>query len=458
MDQTLLVIDDEEMIRSMLSEVMAEAGYTVTAAADGQEALDALELHGPAHFDFVLCDIKMPRVDGLQFLERARAMECAAPIVVMSAYGSVDTAIEAIHRGACDYISKPFKRDEVLFTLRKVEERERLLRENRELRRALERDYGFESIVARSGRMRAAVEMMRKVADVRSAVLFLGEPGTGKEMLARALHYNSHRKGGPFVAVNCSGIHEQLLEAELFGQERGAFIDATRTRRGALEEAEGGTLFLKEIGDLPSFLQVRLLRALQEGASRRVGGSRDIRVDVRVVASAVRGLEEEVSQGRFREDLFYRLNVIPIAVPPLRERRDDTPLLVNGFLRRYARETGTEVRSLTPDAMEAVLRHAWKGNVRELENVLERAVVLSEGAAIEASCLAPWLIEEAAGEGSFRLEPGDCSIKKVVARVEEELIGRALRQTHGNRTEASRILEISHRTLLYKMKDYGIQG
>ncbi len=457
MSHTLLIVDDEEIVRTMLGEVLTDADYTVSEAADGQAALDLLELQGPAFFDFILCDIKMPRVDGLQFLDRARALGCPAPIVMMSAYGTMDTAIHAIHLGAYDYISKPFKTDEVLFTLRKAEERERLLRENQELRRAVQEAHGLEKVVARSTRMRAAVELLKRVADYRSTVLLSGEPGTGKELLGRALHYSSKRRDAPFVAISCSGMPDHLLEAELFGQERGAFIDATRTKRGALEEAQGGTLFLKEITQMAPFLQVRLLKALQEGSARRVGGSRDIGVDVRVLAAATGDLEEAVKEGRFREDLFYRLNVITIRVPPLRERRDDLPLLANLFLHRFARETETPVRSLTPDALEALLRYSWKGNVRELENVLERAVVLADAPVIDADHLAPWLAEEDQ-DGRLALGPDDCSIKKVVARVEEELIRRALRRTGGNRTTASRLLEISHRTLLYKIKDYGIQG
>lgn len=457
MSYTLMIVDDEEIVRTMLGEVLTDAGYTVSTAADGQEALETLELQGAAFFDFILCDIKMPRVDGLQFLDRAHAMGCPAPIVMMSAYGTVDTAIRAIHLGAYDYISKPFKTDEVLFTLRKAEERERLLRENQALRNAAQHAHHLENVIARSARMRAAVELMKRVADYRSTVLFSGENGTGKELLGRALHYSSNRKDAPFVAVSCSGMPDQLLEAELFGQERGAFIDATRTKRGALEEAQGGTLFLKEICHLAPFLQVRLLKALQEGISRRVGGSRDIPVDVRVMAAAVGDLDEAVREDRFREDLFYRLNVITIRVPPLRERRDDLPLLATMLLQRFARETATPVRSLTPDALEALLRYSWKGNVRELENVIERAVLLADGPTIDAARLAASLVEED-GDGLLALGPEDCSIKKVVARVEEELIRRALRKTGGNRTTASRILEISHRTLLYKIKDYAIQA
>ncbi len=456
MGSRLLVIDDEKMVREMLVDLMSGAGYEVSAAADGQEAVELLDARGPDFFDFLLCDVRMPRVSGLEFLEHARNRGCTAPIIVMSAYGDMDTAIEAMKLGAYDYISKPFKTDEVLLTLKKAEERERLLQENRELKRTVQSTYRFENLVAKSPKMLAIFDVLRKVADYRSAVLFLGESGTGKEVLARALHYNSKRRDGPFLSVDCGAAPEQTLEGDLFGHERGAFADATRSKRGALEEAQGGTLLLKEVGQLAPFLQVRLLRTLQEGTFRRAGGSRDLPLEVRVVAAASPELPDRVAQGQFREELFYRLNVIPVTVPPLRERRDDLPLLVSHFLRRFAAETGKEVRSLSPEAMDAILRYSWKGNVRELENLLERAVVLVEGPVIGLGHLAPWLQEDGR-DGALGLSPEDSSIKKVSARMEEELIRRALRRTGGNRTEASRILEISHRTLLYKIKGYGIK-
>ncbi|GAB4278769.1 MAG: sigma-54 dependent transcriptional regulator [Deferrisomatales bacterium] len=456
MDRTLLIVDDEKIVRETLGELMTEAGYAVTAVADGQEALDRLEALGHDYFDYVLCDIKMPRIDGLEFLRRARGNGCTATIIVMSGYGSVDTALEALKMGAYDYISKPFKTDEVLLTLRKAEERERLIRENRELRQAIQREYRFENIVAKSPKMHAIFDVIRKVADYRSSVLFTGERGTGKELLARALHYNSKRREAPFVSINCKAVPEQLLESELFGHETGAFAGAARGKAGAFEQGQGGTLFLEEVGELPEFLQVRLLRTLQEGVVRRVGGGADIPVDVRVVAATETDLAREVEQGRFRDDLFYRLNVIPIRVPPLRERRDDIPVLVEHFLRRYARETGKRVESLTPEAMEALLRYSWRGNVRELENVIERAVVMAEGSVVDLTHLSPW-VDGDGGVGFLGIGPDEYSIKKVVARVEEELIRRALRKTGGNRTAASKLLEISHRTLLYKIKDYSIE-
>ncbi|GAB6063011.1 sigma-54-dependent transcriptional regulator [Deferrisoma palaeochoriense] len=455
MTHTLLIVDDEAIVRETLASILADEGYTVTEAADGQEALDLLDERGADAFDFVLCDIKMPRVDGLEFLRKARARGCTSTIVMMSAYGTVDTALEALKLGAYDYISKPFKTDEVLLTLKKAEERERLLRENRALKEAIRREYRFENLVARSPRMQAVLELLAKVADYRTSVLLVGEAGTGKEVLARALHANSRRADGPFLKVNCRAVPEAVLEAELFGHEPGAFGDVPRARPGLFERAQGGTLFLEDVDGLPPFLQVRLLRVLQEGVTRRVGGAADLPVDVRVVSASQVDLKKLVAEGGFREDLYYRLSVIPVLVPPLRERREDIPLLVNRFLERFAQETGKPVTGVSAEGMEMLLRYGWPGNVRELENVIERAVVMADGTAIEANHLSPWIQE--GQDGLFpAIGPDEYSIKKVVARVEEELIRRALRKTRGNRSRASRLLEISHRTLLYKIKDYGI--
>jgi len=330
-----------------------------------------------------------------------------------------------------------------------------LIRENRALREAIRREYQFENLVARSARMRAVLELLAKVADYRTSVLLVGEAGTGKEMLARALHYNSRRGDGPLLKVNCRAMPDAVLESELFGHEPGAVSDAPRARAGLFEQAQGGTVFLEDVDGLPAFLQVRLLRVLQEGVVRRAGGTADLPVDVRVVSSCRVDLKKAVSEGSFREDLYYRLSVIPVLVPPLRERREDIPLLVNRFLDRFARETGKSVTGVSAEGMEMLLRYRWPGNVRELESVIERAVVMAEGPVIDEAHLSPWIQEDQ--EGVFPgIGPDEYSIKKVVARVEEELIRRALRKTRGNRSRASRLLEISHRTLLYKIKDYEI--
>ena len=455
MTKSVLLIDDEETMRLMLTDLLTSEGYEVTPAIDGQDGVETLERLGATFFEFILCDIRMPRMDGLEFLEQAKSLECSATIIMMSAYGSLDIAVEALKHGAYDYLSKPFRTDEVLLTLRKAEEREKLLRENRELRESIQRDHEMGNMVVKSTQMQEVTGLLHRVADYNSAVLFIGESGVGKEALARALHYNSKRHNARFLSLNCSAVPEQLLESELFGQERGAFPDAARTTPGALAAAKGGTVFLEEVRKLPQFIQIRLVKALQDGHTHRAGGTEEYPVEARVIASCLTDLQLAVDDGSFREDLYYRLNVIPIHVPPLRDRRDDIPPLVDRFIARYAAEADKEVRGVAPDAMEAILRYGWKGNVRELENVIERAVVLAEGPVLEAEHLAPWLHDEQ-GRGVFGVLPDDYSIKKSTARVEAELIRRALRKTGGNRTEASKILEISHRTLLYKLKDYHI--
>jgi len=457
MTRSVLLIDDEETLRLMLNDLLTHEGYQVTPAADGQEGVEILERYGPDAFLFILCDIRMPRMDGLEFLERAKVLGCSATIIMMSAYGSLDIAVEALKQGAYDYLSKPFRTDEVLLTLRKAEEREKLLRENRELRESLCSAHDLGNVVAKSPQMQEVAGLIRRVADYNAAVLLVGESGVGKETLARTMHYSSKRRDARFLAVNCSAVPEYLLEAELFGQEGGGPGGAARSTPGALELGKGGTVYLKEIGKVPAFIQVRLLNALQEGRSRRAGGTAEYPVEARVMASCLTDLQQAVDEGTFREDLYYRLNVIPVHVSPLRERRDDIPPLVDQFIAKYAAESDKEIRGVAPDAMEAILRYGWKGNVRELENVIERAVVLAEGPVLAAEHLAPWLHDEQ-GRGVFGVLPDDYSIKKAAARVEEELIRRALRKTGGNRTEASKILEISHRTLLYKLKDYQIDA
>lgn len=457
MDQAVLVIDDEKAVRDTLETLLTREGYRVTTAADGEEALEILEKQGGDGFEYILCDVKMPKMDGLEFLRRARISGCRSAMVVMSGYGTVDTAIEAIKLGAYDYISKPFKVDEVLITLRKAEERERLIRENQELRKTLQHDYRFDNIVARNAQMRGIFDVVRKVADFRSNVLLLGESGTGKALLARTLHFNSNRKDCPFVTVRCGAFPPSLLEAEFFGQEGPEGRETGPIRRGAFEQAQGGTLFLDEVAGVPPFLQVRLLDALQGGRIRRVGGEKEIPVDVRVVTASNRDLEKEVEGGKFREDLFYRLNVIPIRVPPLRDRREDVPLLVDHFLKVYAGLTGRDIRSVTPEALDALIHYSWRGNVRELENVIERAVILADGPTVELEHLAPW-IQDDRRSAFLGVAPEEYSVKKVVPRIEKELIMRALRKTRGNRTAAAKLLEISHRAVLYKIKDYGIEG
>ncbi len=450
--QRVLVVDDEESIRHMLQLILKRAGYEVDCAEDGLAGLAAMD---QTSYDVVMLDLRMPRLDGLQVLDELQTRGCSATVLVMSAYGSVETAIEAMKRGAYDYINKPFKTDEVILALRKAEERERLKAENRNLLRQVRREVSFHNIIARSQVMHDIFRTVEKVADYKTTVLLSGESGTGKELVARALHYNSVRAPRPFVAVNCGAIPENLLESELFGHVRGAFTDAVRNKRGLFEEADGGTLFLDEVGELPLTLQVKLLRVLQEEELRRVGDTRSVKVDVRIVAATLKNLGEEVKANRFREDFYYRLNVLPLRLPPLRERREDIPLLVEHFLESFNQRLGTAVRRVEPAALRLLMDYPWPGNVRELENTIERAIVLSDDGRITVDSMPP-RIRESRDRVRQAIGSDDLSIKKANRILEEEFIRRALTKTRGNRTLAAKLLEISHRALLYKIKDFEI--
>jgi two-component system response regulator AtoC len=450
----ILVVDDEENIRHMLALLLRREGYAVSTADDGQKALEML---GGNEFDAILCDLRMPRLDGMGLLHELRLRRVASTVIVMSAYADLDDALEAIKAGAWDYLAKPFRKDEVLFTLRKAAELKRLRDENESLRRAARGGEAFAGIVARSPAMRQIFDAVRKVADYKSTVLLTGESGTGKEMVARALHTQSSRSKQPFVTINCGAIPENLLESELFGHVRGAFTDASRDKKGLFEEADTGTLFLDEIGDMPVSLQVKILRVLQEGEIRRLGENKPRKVDVRVVAATLHPLPELVKAGRFREDLFYRLNVLPIHLPPLRDRREDIPLLAEHFVHRYSELMNRPISGVSPKAMAALTEHSWPGNVRELENVIERAVVLSDSEILGVDSL-PDLMRGRAANCLSAVDPDDLSIKRAMRAVETQLIRRALEKTHGNRTTAARLLDLSHRALLYKIKDYFPDG
>jgi two-component system response regulator AtoC len=448
----VLVVDDEENQRLVLRTLLKRQGYEVETAESGEEALALVDTFGP---DVVLTDVRMPKMGGLDLLATLQAKGNEATVIVMSAYGNVDDALEAIKAGAYDYVQKPFKHDEIVLTLRKAEEREALRRENRALREEIRKEHQFEQILAKSQAMQEIFRTIAKIADYKTTVLISGESGTGKELVARALHGRSARRGGNFVAVNCGAIPENLLESELFGHKKGAFTDANSDRRGLFEEADGGTLFLDEIGELPTALQVKLLRVLQDEMIRRVGDSRDLKVDVRIIAATHRDLVAEVKAARFREDLFYRLNVLPILVPPLRSRREDIALLIDHFVARNNARLGTSIRGVDTEARRLLVEYSWPGNVRELENTIERAMVLSEGDLLVASDL-PDRIREVRDPVQVQLATGELSIKKTTRVIEETLIRRALQKTKGNRTRAAEVLELSHRALLYKIKDYKI--
>ncbi len=455
--RSVLIADDEEPMRHLLSLFLRDHGYEVRAVANGEEALKELAARD---YDLVLSDVRMPRMGGLELLRQAQRLRPGLTVIMMSAYGSHDSAIEAMKAGAYDYVSKPFKPDEVLLVLHKAEERERLARENRRLRTELADEYRVENLVGASDAMAEVLKQVRKVAPLKTTVLLSGESGTGKELIARALHELSPRAALPFVAVNCGALPGELMESELFGHVKGAFTDASRDKKGLALEADGGTLFLDEIGELPSHLQVKLLRFLQEEEVRPVGGTRADRVDVRVVAASARDLAVEVREGRFREDLFYRLHVMGIRLPPLRERRGDIPLLARHFLSRHARlRPEAPIDGISAEALASMATYSWPGNVRELEHAVERAAVLCEGSQLSEEDLPEAIRGGAPERGAVDLLPGGTlSVKRAIRAVEEELIRRALTRTQGNRTRAAELLELSYRALLYKIKEYGIDA
>jgi len=447
----VMIIDDEESLRHMLSVILKMEGFEATAFEGPEGALKALSKED---FDFILCDIRMPGMDGLEFLKALSERGDEHTVIMMSAYGTIDTAIECMKLGAYDYVSKPFKSDEIILTLRKAEEREKLKRENRRLKDEVSRRFDIDNIITADPRMLDVLDLVRKVSGYTTSVLIRGESGTGKELIARALHSCGKRAGGPFVAVNCAAIPGPLLESELFGHVKGAFTDARHDKAGLFEEAGGGTIFLDEVGELPMDLQVKLLRVLQEGEVRRVGGTKPVKTDARVVAATLKDLGEEIRGGRFREDLYYRLNVIEITLPPLRERPLDIEKLARHFTGVYAKKFRKGVKGLSKEALGALKKYGWPGNVRELENVIERAMILEEGEVIEKSSLPLGVSSPKAGP-SLASTVG-LSIKKAQEAMERDFIKRALEATKNNKTRAAELLEISQRALLYKIKTYGL--
>ena len=450
MAERVLIVDDDEALRESLELVLASEGYSVVAASCGTQALEQIEEHP---VDVVLCDLRMPGIDGFELMPQIGRQLPGVPIVMMSAYGTEDLAVEAMRRGAYDYVAKPFQPTEVVLTLRKAHEREKLRKANELLQRDVQRVLGDRPIVAASQGMIELLEVLERTAAYKTTALLTGESGTGKEVLARAIHAQSPRREDPFVAVNCGAIPDTLLESELFGHAKGAFTGAGRARRGLFVEANRGSIFLDEIGELPQALQVKLLRVLQEEEVRPVGETKPQDVDVRVIAATSKNLEEEVANGMFREDLYYRLNVMHLEVPPLRDRREDIPLLTDHFLAHFRTALGKAIQTITDDALERLTSYAWPGNVRELENVIERAVILADTDRITTQELPDNIVTAIAGEGGTT----SYSLKRARRAVEADAIRRALRATDGNRTHAAKLLEISHRALLYKIKEFGLR-
>ncbi|MGD8448589.1 MAG: sigma-54 dependent transcriptional regulator [Desulfobacterales bacterium] len=451
----LLIIDDEENMRHMLSSLLNKSGYRVDTASDGADALEKVD---QTLYDFILCDLKMPNMNGMEFFETARDKLWATTVIMMSAYGNIDTAVEAMKKGAYDFISKPFKPDEVLLTLKKAEERESLKRENlwlKERIRKIQENYCFGSMVAKSNAMLDVFKLAEKVSQYNTTVLIYGDSGTGKELIARGIHFAGQRAKKPLVPINCGSIPENLLESELFGYKKGAFTGADGDRKGLFEEADGGTIFLDEIGELPLSLQVKLLRVLQENEIRSVGDSKTKKIDVRVIAATAKDLEEEVNKGIFREDLFFRLNVLSIKLPPLSSRPEDIPLLCQHFIDRFNISLEKGIKGITPAVMSLLLKHSWPGNVRELENMIERAVVLAEDTILLPEHFPPGLGAESDTDNMDDLFEG-YSLKAAQKILEKKLITRSLKATAGNRTKAAKMLEISHPSLLSKIKTYNI--
>ncbi|MCP4745908.1 MAG: sigma-54-dependent Fis family transcriptional regulator [Desulfobacteraceae bacterium] len=450
----VLVVDDEENMRHMLSSVLRHAGFHVKTAANGRQAFSKMESE---FFDYILCDIRMPEMDGMKFLSATKKISNASTIIMMSAYGTIDLAIEALKLGAYDFISKPFKRDEVILTIRKAQERNQLKRENVQLKKRIkniEEKYRFGSMVAKSQIMKAIFDLGEKVSQYNTTILIIGESGTGKELVARAIHNASPRSSNTLVPVNCGAIPETLLEAELFGYVKGAFTGADRNQKGLFEEAEDSTLFLDEIGELPVSLQVKLLRVLQENDIRPLGATQSKKVDVRVVAATSRDLKQMVKDGMFREDLYYRLNVLPIEIPSLRKRCEDIPLLCQYFISNFNKIFNRNVKGIAAEAMTVLLGYKWPGNVRELENAIERAIVLSTGDLLELEQFQQFFnpIDDDNGKESADVY----SLKHAQKILEKEMIIKALKATNGNRTQASKLLQISHPSLLSKIKAYHI--
>jgi two-component system response regulator AtoC len=452
----LLIIDDEVNMRHMLEAMLTKNGYRVVLAENG---LAGYQMVQENRFDFILCDIRMPEMGGMEFLKRAQHYLLNTTVIMMSAYSSIDLALDAIKQGAYDFISKPFKIDEVLLTLKKAEERELLKEENCLLKEEIstfKKGEGFVSMVGGCKQIHELFALARKVAQYDTTVLITGESGTGKELLARGIHQCSPRKNRKFYAINCASIPENLMESEMFGFVKGAFTGADKDKKGIFAEANGSTLFLDEIGELPLAMQVKLLRVIQEREIRPVGATRDIEVDVRILAATSRDLLENVHVGEFREDLFYRLNVMPLHIPPLRERQGDIHLLCLHFIKKMNAKLGRNVQDISLSALLLIMQYAWPGNVRELENVIERAIILSEGVQIEDKDLPVMFLEKKQEVNRLEEHFDDLSLKKARRVTEKLLIEKALKITNGNKSKASELLELSYPSLLSKIKEYDI--
>jgi two-component system, NtrC family, response regulator len=451
--ETILIVDDEKNYLVVLEALLSPEGYEIITADNARSALRLIE---ESDLDLVLTDMKMPGVSGMELLEQCKKINPEVPVIMMTAYGTIEMAVEAMKKHAYDYITKPFQNEELKVTIKKALENYRLIKENRRLSEALSEKHKFSNMIGRSKPMLRIYDLIGKVAYSKASVLITGPSGTGKELIAKAIHYESPRKNRPFISVNCGALTETLLESELFGHEKGAFTGAVALKKGRFELADGGTLFLDEIGEMPPSLQVKLLRVLQEMEFERVGGTRSLRVDVRVLSASNRNLKETVAEGSFREDLFYRLNVIHIEVPPLRERPEDIRLLVNHFIDKYRRTSGEEKIELSPEVWKSFYAYRWPGNVRELENVIERAVVLNSEGVINQRDLPAEFSEENIELDVDRFIPSDVPLQETLEKIEEKLIRRALKQSGDVQSHAAERLGITKSLIQHKMKKYNI--
>jgi DNA-binding NtrC family response regulator len=444
----ILVVDDEPVQRELVGGFLKKQGFEVIAADSAERGL---ELFSQDAFDLVLTDQKMANMSGLDLLQAVHTINPETPVILITAFGTIQGAVAALKQGAIDYLTKPLNLDELLFRIRQVSDRYRILNENRELREALQERHRIEGIIGESGQMLEVLSLVRRVASSEATVLIRGESGTGKELIAKAIHFASPRASGPLVKVNCAALPEALLESELFGHEKGAFTGAIGSRQGRFELANGGTIFLDEIGDLSLHLQAKLLRVLQEREFEKVGSSRPVQVNVRILAASHRPLEDLIKAGQLREDLYYRLNVVTIIIPPLRERRSDLSLLINHFLRHYAEKNGKTIRGLTPEGRDILLRYDYPGNVRELENIIERAVVLTRDDVIGSSDL-PLTVQDPEVDGDR-----ETNLTVAVEGLERHMIREALARSDGVQTHAAELLGISERALRYKLIKYGFR-
>ncbi|MFO7812853.1 MAG: sigma-54 dependent transcriptional regulator [Pelovirga sp.] len=448
----ILIVDDEQSLREMLTVLLQREGYQIDQAVDGEDALAKMAEN---NVDLIISDIKMPRLSGIDLLRRLREQENDTTLIMMTAFSSTEEAVEAMKLGAYDYITKPFKNDEIRLVVKNALERRQLQRENRQLKRQLKERFSFKNLIGESDEMRRLITLLERVAPSRANVLITGESGTGKELVAQALHLGSERKNHPFVAINCGAIPENLLESELFGHERGAFTGADKKKQGLFESAHFGTLFLDEIGELPMGMQVKLLRVLQEREFRRVGGTSNIPLDIRLIAATNQDLSANITQGTFREDLYYRLNVVTIELPPLRERRSDIPLLIQNFY--HQKTASNDNYQIDKQALELLLNYDWPGNVRELENLVERCLVLGDQQVLTVDCLPPQLQKKRSSSPTELHEiPAGFKMEQWLEDQERQILLTALQQSDGVRTRAAQLLGISFRQIRYRLDKLGI--